>query len=157
MSVADVLTYTPLVQLLVLYVYFYQHDLGRVFHGRVQRDDRLAWWEAFSEIGLLGDIGAKKPSGIFVPLKFLALLAVSALASLLLMPLVPYLVLAIPVLSRFQALVLPLAQFIPAGIFLVGLGGLWLGPTPVGPHRHILPSGRTGSMVRHLESQETNG
>jgi hypothetical protein len=160
---SEVLTlYTPAVQIGVLYLFLYRHDLLRFLHPLKEKRGPNAWAETFLQLGVLKerealkltDIeGAERNKGkvafalkLVLPSAFLWFLSIWLF--------LPVLGSALPSLSRFGPSLLLLLQFIPAAYLLAFLRQNYLGPLPIPPHRSTLPLPRMSSMVKWLGENE---
>ena len=163
-SLAEIITLTPLVQTLFVYIVLYRYDLSRVLHPMYERRGDREWRRVLTGLGLIIQADAKQEKKrkkerrevvVAVPVRAVSLGAVVLISTILIDAVVtPVLSASLPVFSRIPILSVvtqALLQFIPAFIALIGMARFWLGPIPVPPYKYALPTKRLGSLVRHLE------
>jgi hypothetical protein len=163
-SLAEIITLTPLVQALFVYIVLYRYDLSRVLHPMYERRGDREWRRVLTGLGLIIQADEKqekrkeKEREVAVPVRAVSLGAVVLISTILIDAVItPVLSASLPVFSRIPILSVvtqALLQFIPAFIALIGMARFWLGPIPVPPYKYALPGKRLGSLVRHLEWDE---
>jgi hypothetical protein len=145
-----ILTYTPVLQFFILYLWFYRYEPTRLFHPSREKKGLKAWVDVLTQLKLID--GNVKVKGENVALKYaIRLFSPTALLSLVCAALLaPALQVSFPVLSRFSAPLLFLLQFIPAFYSLLYLRKVYLGPLPLRYLKSVVPLPRQSSLVRHL-------
>lgn len=145
--------YTPVVQVVSLYAYYYRGEPPRILHPLREKTALRAWIDVLTQLGLIkerletNENGKREMAGsvikLLMPTALLSLLSTDLLA--------PLLFEMFPLLARFESVLFFFIQFIPAAYFFIIAQRDYLGPTPLEPLRHILPPKHRSSLIRHLE------
>ncbi len=133
------LLHSPLPFLLLLYFFYYRHDLGRIRWPFRENKSKETWWHVCSYLGLIPP-DVPKPGRVEGKKSYIISISVSALVSLLWL------------FRPFNGSVLSLLliQEISSIILFVGVVARFLGSRPRRPYADALRYPRLGSRVRHL-------
>jgi hypothetical protein len=158
----EIITLTPLFQTFITYIVMYRHELSRLFHPIYERRDDKDWRRVLSDLKLIPKQEKKdkeRTVTVVIPVKVISLVVAVLIPTILVdVVITPVILASLPAFLNhtfLPVLIQALLQFIPAFIAMIGLARLWLGPIPVPPHKYALPQKRPGSLLRHLQWEES--